>query len=778
MHFCVKASTIINAGGHLGTIITPTHPQLGNAPCEDYFLPSVLIWDPYTAYPSFFPSGSIQCCSCGGSTRFQYWNDGSSSSTQPRVLHDMHNIVLLVSAVYRCDNGHKLLAHDESVLKCFPTHRVIPFVLLSRTGFTMDLVNTCTSLCTHGMNFYKIETFVAERRLDTLSKQHDMHIMAHASSGEICHFQTLPTPSCPSNDIIAKMVLAKFLNDEKIYLTEICRIPVGECISFDHTFKVAANIGFLRDDGVWVPQYDSLFIVLNKNGQVLTWQLTKGTAFSQIEILLRELKERASDLTCVYIDECCKLRGKITSIFGTGVLVKLDLFHAVKRITSTLRKKHSLTRQCIEDLQLVFRQNGDSSKKRMLATPKPEEITTKIEHFLTKWKDSKDREGRNVFTPDTADAIRKLKHHISLGCLSDIPPGGGTNRNKRLHHHLNSLFSRTKIGILLAYALLTIVLHAYNSAEKKHCRVVTKAINSSPLRNSPMLHVKPIGIMPKVRQSMEMSSSHHWEIDVSENTLDMELVVPVFKCSIHKHKVMQILKVMGLSRLQKSSSHFQQFHTTHVNECGENTEVSTDLRQTLFAYGLRLQPVKGDGNCFFTSIAYNMLSDLRVWDHCLSLAGTSTSEITVERLSGLLRKVYVIELLGERRAQYESFFPHSSFDYEMEANRFHQDGYFNSELGDTMPLALATALQFPLIIFPSPSNTPVMYVTPDLVTTEATAFVVHTCSGLGHYDAAIPCHKLSHKQSNQDTFIRCSCGVNKKDSVFQSCIPNATPNPA
>ena len=247
---------------------------------------------------------------------------------------------------------------------------------------------------------------------------------------------------------------------------------------------------------------------------------------------------------------------------------------------------------------------------------------------------------------------------------------------------------------------------------------------------------------------MEMSSSDHWEIDVSENTLDMELVVPIFKCSIHKHKVMQILKVMGLSRLQKSSSHFQQFHTTNVNECGQSTDVSTDLRQTLFAYGLRLQPVKGDGNCFFTSIAYNMLSDLRVWDHCLSLAGTSTSEITVERLSGQLREVYVAELLGERRAQYESFLPHSSFDYETEANRFRQDGYFNSELGDTMPLALATALQFPLIIFSSHSNTPVMYVTPDLVTTEATAFVVHTRSGLGHYDAATPCHNLSQKQSN------------------------------
>ena len=87
-----------------------------------------------------------------------------------------------------------------------------------------------------------------------------------------------------------------------------------------------------------------------------------------------------------------------------------------------------------------------------------------------------------------------------------------------------------------------------------------------------------------------------------------------------------------------------------------------------------------------------------------------------------------------------------------------------------MPLALATALQFPLVIFPTHSK---MYITPDLVTTEATAFVVHTHSGLGHYDTAIPCHKPSYAESSEDTPIRCSCGVNKKISTKESCMPNA-----
>ena len=145
-------------------------------------------------YVSLFPPGSIMCQCCGSKTQFSHWNDGSSPSTQPRILHDtynillfpvfslfpafplfpVYNVVLLVSAVYVCDNIHKLLAHDEILLQRFPTYRMLPFILLSRTGFTTNLVNMCTSLCTHGMNFYSIETCILERRLDAHARQHKM----------------------------------------------------------------------------------------------------------------------------------------------------------------------------------------------------------------------------------------------------------------------------------------------------------------------------------------------------------------------------------------------------------------------------------------------------------------------------------------------------------------------------------------------------------------------------------------------------------------------------
>lgn len=61
---------------------------------------------------------------------------------------------------------------------------------------------------------------------------------------------------------------------ENIYLKEMISLPPGEAISFDHTFRVAANIVFLTDDGTWVARYDSVFIVVNKD-DVLTSNSSK-----------------------------------------------------------------------------------------------------------------------------------------------------------------------------------------------------------------------------------------------------------------------------------------------------------------------------------------------------------------------------------------------------------------------------------------------------------------------------------------------------------------------
>ena len=62
-----------------------------------------------------------------------------------------------------------------------------------------------------------------------------------------------------------------------------------EYLSFDHTFKVTANLGYLRPDGKWVPLYNSLF---NNAGQVIAWQLTQSTAIDETGDLLSSVVAR------------------------------------------------------------------------------------------------------------------------------------------------------------------------------------------------------------------------------------------------------------------------------------------------------------------------------------------------------------------------------------------------------------------------------------------------------------------------------------------------------
>ena len=144
--------------------------------------------------------------------------------------------------------------------------------------------------------------------------------------------------------------------------------------------------------------------------------------------------------------------------------VRLDVFHAVQGITKTLPKRHVLHKQCAEKLRLVFRKDGDSGEKRISHTSSTPVMLQKMERFVEVWKDAKDQKGKRLFTSETFKAINKLKTHIVAGCLSNIPPGGGTNRNEQFHSHVKFFFHKSRIGIFLAYALLTVIIYSHNSA--------------------------------------------------------------------------------------------------------------------------------------------------------------------------------------------------------------------------------------------------------------------------------------------------------------------------
>ena len=58
--------------------------------------------------------------------------------------------------------------------------------------------------------------------------------------------------------------------------------------------------------------------------------------------------------------------------------------------------------------------------------------------------------------------IDNLKVHIERGCLSRIPPGGGSTRNENLHKNLRAVIARSRLGCELAEALLATFFYIWN----------------------------------------------------------------------------------------------------------------------------------------------------------------------------------------------------------------------------------------------------------------------------------------------------------------------------
>jgi len=159
---------------------------------------------------------------------------------------------------------------------------------------------------------------------------------------------------------------------------------------------------------------------------------------------------------------------KLPEVFGEDATVGLHVFHAVQCITRKISKRHPFSSECMNDFKMVYRSPTDIAKKRKQSAPCPAIIMEKLEDFITKWHKC-ELHGWKVLNDAALNEISCLKVHVRKGCVSDISPSAGANRNKALHGHLDPHFAnRSRIGLPLALALLTILLFQHN------CRIEAK----------------------------------------------------------------------------------------------------------------------------------------------------------------------------------------------------------------------------------------------------------------------------------------------------------------
>ena len=139
-------------------ILPPSISSITNCSPSGCFLPPVIVWDPYVSVISM----SHQCVECNQPIQRTTWKVGQSQGLQPRVLHDIDSVVILVACQYRCTNDHTFLTTDPRVLELISTEN-IPFILLHRSGFMKSFCRKVIGLI-EAMSISAVEPYIKEQR--------------------------------------------------------------------------------------------------------------------------------------------------------------------------------------------------------------------------------------------------------------------------------------------------------------------------------------------------------------------------------------------------------------------------------------------------------------------------------------------------------------------------------------------------------------------------------------------------------------------------------------
>eukprot|EP00794_Sanderia_malayensis_P009384 gene9384-10373_t len=470
---------------------------------DTYFCPPIVLWDPCFNYVRKFKR-PVMC-----PDHFKIleptgqWMNSSSNSRTPRAVWSAEGLHLLVAREYICpgtvfEESHRIRTTDSRLIDIIGKDTCD--ILFSRKcSFFKMVLSAMMDDVSRGASFCHIEQKMRQRQLDFVSLCEQelcddlamgiMHLNLEIDiNGRVKELQQLLTGCVPDSETIRRTFVC-WCNIYRKEMESCMQRTEATALMADHTFKVSVNIGVHQEaDSKWLRLFNSLFIVMNENKEVLTWQLTKREKFNVVSDMLMNLKNRMDKsptrLQYFVIDNCCKWENKIKELFGQNVKVKLDLFHALQRLTRTLEKSNPYQNRICQDLRSIFRQEGDSRQFRTMATPTAEVIEQKLLTILNSWESVQALlDGKSIINTKFKKAVENLLIHIRKGCLSDIPVGLATGMNENLHKNLNKVFKGLKMGPELAVSLLTMFFYIWNGRricqEGKRCYKSIFALKSS-----------------------------------------------------------------------------------------------------------------------------------------------------------------------------------------------------------------------------------------------------------------------------------------------------------
>ena len=149
-----------------------------------------------------------------------------------------------------------------------------------------------------GITMQQIEVLLARNRAQLFFRPREQFLqISLAQCKERSDFPIFTSPSMnnwrqpPLHHAVEACFLHNFGLKENTYnhlMSQTTLSIRSAWASLDHTFRCVSNIGMVRPaDNHWVKQYSRLLCILNGDGEVLSWKLTKSLSFACMEDGLR-----------------------------------------------------------------------------------------------------------------------------------------------------------------------------------------------------------------------------------------------------------------------------------------------------------------------------------------------------------------------------------------------------------------------------------------------------------------------------------------------------------
>ena len=151
-----------------------------------------------------------------------------------------------------------------------------PLYLSHASGMSVLLFDHIIRYVQSGMNFKAIEKILSNSLYDAYLRRKGRCNIKSFPTFKVC-FKT----SSPIDDFIKKCFVINYSRYKLHYKKHFESVPVTG-ISCNGIFKTAPNVGYSKD-GKWIKQYNSLFVILNK--QSLFCKISQITDFFRYYIL-------------------------------------------------------------------------------------------------------------------------------------------------------------------------------------------------------------------------------------------------------------------------------------------------------------------------------------------------------------------------------------------------------------------------------------------------------------------------------------------------------------